>query len=719
MRACLQYGLVAINAWMNKERRQTISRVLPLVAASLFLSWSFLAFMPLSVGAQATQPAPAPTPCNSQACITAAVNQAIGTSPGAGHSVNALGWWDPTPQIEQISGNWLPTAQQMAQNLYALLFVIEFFMVGLQTILFRDNLGEFFASLTFKIFVASFFFFLITDTVDIMKIIASFHQASNQISGTSMNTLTQFYGEVVGVVLIFMAGAAASVAGSAAAESLCPVITGCAVAVQNAAFPITLICSVMALLTFSSLLVVSFTYIMLTIETSIVMIGGVFMLGFAGTRFTAPLSQGYMRYAFNVGVKVFAFWLIIAIEEPLMRGVLADAGLTTATVLLTGIAAAIASAGFPGAVGGIAIGGAVLAVLFAAMGAMRVIILNALASSAPTLATSLVNGSTMFSAQETLKGVAASFVEAGVTVNAATNLMNKAVQRMGPDSSAGKVLADYGPMYDLEPKKHEGTRKDKAIKNALEKRDLQVKKGLALPVVATPFSASTTTPSVAPEFGSHGIVPVPPVATPQTGTVAGGSTPNVAAGSTPTVDSAIQIRVPATASSTISSTRVPPTAVSSASIPPTGVSPTGDHVRLHPPEYDEAPGVAQHLKTMMYDQRRLAVEQEWSDARKDKQSSYGLSGLEVEELKGLKLYKFATLYAATERSSMPSHVREWIQEDPVRSKLAKRIDREKRYEEAAKSSTNIKSIAFLGALDASTHGARDSGAPSLGDSGIK
>jgi len=65
---------------------------------------------------------------------------------------------------------------------------------------------------------------------------------------------------------------------------------------------------------------------LITAESYISMFAGVFFMGFALTRYTMPLTQGYLAYTLNVGVKMLTYWILIAIETNVLLPVLNRAG---------------------------------------------------------------------------------------------------------------------------------------------------------------------------------------------------------------------------------------------------------------------------------------------------------------------------------------------------------------------------------------------------------
>ena len=63
--------------------------------------------------------------------------------------------------------------------------------------------------------------------------------------------------------------------------------------------------------------------LMTLIESYIVLGGGVLLLGFAGSRWTATFAEGYLTYAVRVGVKLFVIYLLIGIGMALPEAWLA------------------------------------------------------------------------------------------------------------------------------------------------------------------------------------------------------------------------------------------------------------------------------------------------------------------------------------------------------------------------------------------------------------
>jgi TrbL/VirB6 plasmid conjugal transfer protein len=95
-----------------------------------------------------------------------------------------------------------------------------------------------------------------------------------------------------------------------------------ALAITNATAHIIDECilSGMALMVVAGMAVAFMGWVSIIMEVGIVMGGGVVFLGLAGTRFTRSFAQGYLRYAVNVGTKLFVFWVVISMANMMMNG---------------------------------------------------------------------------------------------------------------------------------------------------------------------------------------------------------------------------------------------------------------------------------------------------------------------------------------------------------------------------------------------------------------
>jgi type IV secretion system protein TrbL len=253
---------------------------------------------------------------------------------------------NPLTAIQSEASGWIGSAQSIAQGIFRTLFALEITFLGIQMALFRDNLGEFFGSVGLKILTAGFFLWLIQDGPAIFTaIINSFTQIATTMDGNAgANGLGQLIFEAGSVLAALAAANVVGKTESLTADAISsPFVLGTGDA-SLANLPNNNVQDIGVVQTVEFFLVICVAviilqWILINIESSIVMGAGILFLGFAGSKFTMPFSQGYLSYAFNVGVKLFTLYLVLALEANLGKSVFAT-GVTAAALLggdLTGI----------------------------------------------------------------------------------------------------------------------------------------------------------------------------------------------------------------------------------------------------------------------------------------------------------------------------------------------------------------------------------------------
>jgi type IV secretion system protein TrbL len=286
--------------------------------------------------------------------------------------------------IESQANGWFATAQGWAQHTYLLLFVIELTIIGVQGVLFRENLAEFIATFAFKVFVAGFFLWLIANADTFFHgVVNGFKSAGQQLGTGDSGMATVMAGGLACAAMLI--GAANAGQGVDKGLSFIPNLylgTGPTGAGNSASAGHQLFSFMMTAIGLMVIFAVGgiiIQYAMITIESYIVLGAGVLFLGFAGTRFTLPFAQGYMQYAVNVGVKLFTFYLLLGAVQGLLPNALASAGLTLAAAMIPyGI-------------------GSDLAVLPAGIAAFTLVLITTLLYAVPNFAGSFLSGSSSLS----------------------------------------------------------------------------------------------------------------------------------------------------------------------------------------------------------------------------------------------------------------------------------------------------------------------------------
>jgi type IV secretion system protein TrbL len=195
---------------------------------------------------------------------------------------------------QDISVSWLERIQPIAQRTFALLATLELAVSGLLWALERTSLDAIAASLFRKVFVLAFLFSLLTlFPLWIPEITAGFDAAGQAASATSAVNPSQVLalGNTIAARMLLSFG--------------------------NLGFLVNpvgvLLASLTALFVVLAFGLIAAQLCLTLVETYVVLTGGALFLGFAGFRVTAPLTEGYLAYAFQVGAKIYLLYLLIGV----------------------------------------------------------------------------------------------------------------------------------------------------------------------------------------------------------------------------------------------------------------------------------------------------------------------------------------------------------------------------------------------------------------------
>jgi P-type conjugative transfer protein TrbL len=221
---------------------------------------------------------------------------------------------------------WLSKVTGAANELFLSLFALELSIFGLQALLFKkaDHLGELISGVALKVLGSGFILFLINAAPFVLfTITQGMGQLGQNVAGdtTSMNTLlntgnwtaAQFLvtADILHAADVFNAAHLGLLSSNGGQVGL-----GVTAAIGNVIDECVL--TSMALIIVAGMASVFMTWVAITMEAVIVMSGGIIFLGFAGTRFTMPFAQGYLRYVVAVGAKLLVFWLVVTMENLIM-----------------------------------------------------------------------------------------------------------------------------------------------------------------------------------------------------------------------------------------------------------------------------------------------------------------------------------------------------------------------------------------------------------------
>jgi type IV secretion system protein TrbL len=201
---------------------------------------------------------------------------------------------------QDLSASWLDRIQPLAQRTFALLATLELAVSGLLWAIGRDSPDAAAAGLLRKMIVLSFLFSLLTlFPLWIPSITSGFDAAGQTVSATAAVNPSQ----------ILDLGATIASRMALAMGSLGILVN-----------PVGTLLGTLA----CALVVLAFAFIaaqvvLTLVETYLVLTGGALFLGFAGFRLTAPLAEGYLAYAFEVGIRIYLLYLLLGVGTGLAQ----------------------------------------------------------------------------------------------------------------------------------------------------------------------------------------------------------------------------------------------------------------------------------------------------------------------------------------------------------------------------------------------------------------
>jgi type IV secretion system protein TrbL len=217
-------------------------------------------------------------------------------------------------QFQTATAPWTTTALAYARGVFFALVGVEIAWSGITYVLQKDNLSDFLTALLLKLLSVGLFFILLQPEygpVWINDVVASFMQAGSAIGGQSVfgptdpsavfNCGTDIAGAMFKSLDLGDAGMAGFSGGFFASIE---------------AYITVFFCSLGVVLGFA---VVAGQLMMTLIESYIVIGGGIFMLGFTGSRWTLVFGEKYIGYVFSVGIKLFMLELIVGLGYNLGR----------------------------------------------------------------------------------------------------------------------------------------------------------------------------------------------------------------------------------------------------------------------------------------------------------------------------------------------------------------------------------------------------------------
>lgn len=194
------------------------------------------------------------------------------------------------------SSQWLERMLPIAQGTFAILAAIEFAVSGIVWGLRRESLDQMMGQALKKFLLLSFLFALISAfPLFVPNVIHGFEVAGQRATGFPVVNPTHAFGLgqlLSGLILV------------AAYDSLGGSLLNLPAALLG------VLAALLVLLAFAS---IAAQLVLVLVESTIVLTGGVIFLGFAGFRGTAGFADGYLRWTFHVGIKIFFLYLLVGV----------------------------------------------------------------------------------------------------------------------------------------------------------------------------------------------------------------------------------------------------------------------------------------------------------------------------------------------------------------------------------------------------------------------
>ena len=221
---------------------------------------------------------------------------------------------------------WLARVAPLARTLFASLAALELVVAAIVWLLHSESVDGILRGLARKFLLLGFFYALIAlFPMFVPYVIYSFEKAGQSASGSLALSPSAVVDQGVFV----------------AAQLFDNVTTAGLIAHPAGA----LLWPLVALIVFLAYVVIAAQLVLALVESYFVVTSGSLFLGFAGFRATATLADNYLLYAFQVGVKIFLLYMLVAVGQDftaawtrdlLDAGFFSDSGLRASLRVLAG-----------------------------------------------------------------------------------------------------------------------------------------------------------------------------------------------------------------------------------------------------------------------------------------------------------------------------------------------------------------------------------------------
>lgn len=213
---------------------------------------------------------------------------------------------DIMQQFRSMRTTWMTNVWVFANRLFGTLAVIEFAWSAIVMALDKSDMQSWTAALVRRImWIGAFYALLINGRYWIPAIISSFEVIGQTASGTPGISPSDVFAQGIDIAGALM---------DAASTSAFFTNPGSSLALALAAILIVL-----------SYVIITLNYIVTMVESYLVISAGFIMLGFGGSRWTAPYVERYIGLAVSIGIKIVLIYCLVSAGFGLGVGWLSEA----------------------------------------------------------------------------------------------------------------------------------------------------------------------------------------------------------------------------------------------------------------------------------------------------------------------------------------------------------------------------------------------------------
>ncbi|MDD3761503.1 MAG: P-type conjugative transfer protein TrbL [Acidithiobacillus sp.] len=213
------------------------------------------------------------------------------------------------------ASNWYSTLLGIAKGIFYVLFGLDFVYLVTQWLIGGKDVHEIFTSFIKKLMtIGVFYTILINANFLIGGVINGFQNAGIQAEGKPHLGIPWILDTGLNILITCVEGPISSASKGGAVKFLWDTVTSDGTTVISTVIG-ALVGMVVGIIAILALIYLALEYIGVQLEATFVASIGVIMLGFSGSRWTVQHAEGYLKYALSVGVRYLVLTIYIAFVE--------------------------------------------------------------------------------------------------------------------------------------------------------------------------------------------------------------------------------------------------------------------------------------------------------------------------------------------------------------------------------------------------------------------